>query len=233
MADFFIKIMDGTYAQGLTVGNALVIIISALVLGLIVSLTYLLTHIREGYSRSLPTTLIMLPAIIAIIVLLIGNNIARAFSLAGAFTIIRFRSAPSDPKDIAYVFFALAAGLACGIGTIGYGLIFVIVMCLVMIVLQAIGYGSQRRTVMTVKITVPEELNFKGAFDDILNKYTKHWFLKRIKTTDFGELFEITYRVDFKPDSDQKEFVDEIRTRNGNLTVALTVTEDDNILNWF
>lgn len=220
-------LFSGEYAQILTLKGTMIVVFVSLLLGLFISLTYIVTHRKEGYVRSYPITLVMLPVIIAIIILLIGNNVARAFSLAGAFTIIRFRSAPGDPKDIAYVFFALAAGLSCGIGYIGYGILFTLILCLVMVVLQTINYGQPGMTVMNLKITVPEELNFKGAFDDILNKYTRKWYLRRIRTTDFGELFEISYRVDFKKEADQKEFVDAIRCRNGNLTVALTLIEDE------
>lgn len=103
----------------------------------------------------------MLPAIIAIIILLVGSNIARAFSLAGAFSIIRFRSAPGDPKDIAYVFFALAAGLACGVEALGYAFLFTIILCLFMIILSKVNYGDRKSSPKLLKITVPEDLNYR------------------------------------------------------------------------
>ncbi len=113
--------------------------------------------------------------------LLVGNNIARAFSLAGAFSIIRFRSAPGDPKDIAYVFFTLAVGLTCGMGYIGYAIIFTIILCALMIILDLTKFGTSKSKTMQLKITVPEDLNYEDAFDEILNKYTNSWRIERYK----------------------------------------------------
>ena len=121
----------------------------------------------------------MLPAIIAVIILLVGNNVARAFSLAGAFSLIRFRSAPGDPKDIAYVFFTLGVGLACGMGYIGYAVLFAMILCAAMAILQIVHFGQPKTARMTLKITVPENLNFHGLFDDLLERYTVFWTRKR------------------------------------------------------
>jgi len=197
----------------------------ALLLGLGISLIYLRTHKDEGYSASFVVTLIMLPAIISVIIMLIGNNVARAFSLAGAFSLIRFRSAPGDPKDIAYVFFSVAVGLACGMGYLAYAAVFAIVLCLAMAILHTIHFGHPKSAHMQLKITIPEDLNFQGLFDDILEHYTNSWSLKRIKTTDFGTLFEVVYTLRMKDSADQKKFIDELRCRNGNLNITLTLKE--------
>lgn len=114
MLETIISSVDG---QSFTLVNSLIVIMTAIILGLFISLTYMKTSKKEGYSPSFSITLIMLPVIIAIIILLVGNNVARAFSLAGAFSIIRFRSAPGEPKDITFIFFTLAVGLTCGIIT--------------------------------------------------------------------------------------------------------------------
>ncbi len=167
----------------------------------------------------------MLPAIISIIILLIGDNIARAFSLAGAFSLIRFRSAPGDPKDIAYVFFTLAVGLACSMGYIRYAGLFAVILGTVMLLLQKMKYASSQNTSMLLKVTVPENLNYEGLFDDILNKYTKSWEMNRVKTSDFGSLFNLFYRIEINKEYSQKTFLDELRCRNGNLDIALTMNE--------
>lgn len=198
---------------------------AALVLGLFISLVYLKTHKIEGYSAGFVITLIMLPAIIAVIIMLIGNNVARAFSLAGAFSLVRFRSAPGDPKDIAYVFFTLAVGLACGLGFIAYAVIFAAVLCLAMVILTYTHFAQQKSTNMHLKITIPENLNFQGLFDDILNTYTDSWTLRRIKTSEFGTLFEVSYIIGLKTAANQKKFIDELRCRNGNLNISLTMKE--------
>ncbi len=209
----------------LTLTGMLAALGAALALGLLISLAYIKTHKEEGYSTGFTITLIMLPTIISIIIMLIGNNVARAFSLAGAFSLIRFRSAPGDPKDIAYVFFTLAVGLACGMGYIVYGIIFAVILCLVMIILQEINYAKPKSSNMQLKVTIPEDLNFSGLFDDILQKYTASWNLKRVKTSDFGTIFEVVYRISLKQSADQKKFIDELRCRNGNLNITLTMKE--------
>ncbi|PYG87221.1 uncharacterized protein DUF4956 [Ruminiclostridium sufflavum DSM 19573] len=211
-----------TTGDYLTLTGMLSALGASLLLGLIISLAYIHTHKKEGYSRSFVVTLIMLPAIISVIIMLIGNNVARAFSLAGAFSLIRFRSAPGDPKDIAYIFFTLAVGLGCGMGYLAYSAIFAIMLCIVMIILNEISFAAPQTSSMQLKIIIPEDLNFQGLFDDILNKYTSSWNLKKVKTGDFGSIFEVVYSLNLKGEADQKKFIDELRCRNGNLNITLT-----------
>ena len=180
------------------------------------------THKKEGYTPGFTITLIMLPVIISIIILLVGNNVARAFSLAGAFSIIRFRSAPGDPKDISYIFFTLAVGLACGMGYIGYGVIVTVILCIIMIVLDKIKFAVPKTKNMRLKILVPEDLNYEGVFDKILDSYSTNWATESVKTKDFGALFEISYKIHLKEGVSQKNLIDELRCKNGNLTIALT-----------
>lgn len=222
-------VFSSILSDSFTLGDTLSVIFSAIILGLVVSFVYMKTHKEEGYSASFVVTLIMLPAIIAMIILLVGNNVARAFSLAGAFSLIRFRSAPGTAKDIAYVFFTLAVGLACGMGYIVYAAIFAIILCILMVVLTFVKYGSPKHTPMTVKITIPENLNFQGVFDEVFENYTQSYRLIRVKTTDFGALFELVYHIQLDDDKSQKEFIDNLRCRNGNLNITLTLRENDQI----
>ena len=127
----------------LSFSSAVITIGLAIILGLIISLTYMKTN-QTTYSQSFTLTMVVLPVIVAIIILLIGSNIARAFSLAGAFSIIRFRSAPGDPKDIAYVLFTMASGLACGVGAFGYAVLFTVILCVLMFVLSRFNFGGKR-----------------------------------------------------------------------------------------
>ncbi len=215
-------IFTSTVADTLSISSTLSVILSSILLGLIISRVYIFTHKREGFSPSFSITLIMLPTIISIIILLVGNNVARAFSLAGAFSLIRFRSAPGDPKDIAYVFFTLGTGLACGMGYIGYAAVFVIIMCILMLVLTFINYGTTKNSLMQLKITIPEDVDYQGLFDEIFDEYTKNYKLQKVKTTDFGALFELLYTLTLKENADQKKFIDRLRCRNGNLNIILT-----------
>lgn len=217
----FTSVIDDT----LSIGSMLGSLGAALVLGLLISLVYIKTHKGDGYSAGFTITLIMLPAIIAVIIMLVGNNVARAFSLAGAFSLIRFRSAPGDPKDIAYIFFTLAVGLGCGMGYIAYSVIFALIMCAVMIILEYIQFAKPTTSSMQLKITIPENLNFEGLFDDLLDNSTSTWKLKHIKTSDFGTLFELVYFINLKQSTSQKKFIDDLRCRNGNLNISLTLKE--------
>ena len=212
-------------SETITIGGTVTIILSAMVLGLLISIVYIKTNKKEEYSQSFVITLIMLPAIIAMIILLVGSNIARAFSLAGAFSLIRFRSAPGDSKDIAYVFFTLAVGLACGMGYIAYAVLFALLLCLAMIVITVSKFGSSKNTPMRIKITIPEDMNYKGVFDEAFEQYTTQYKLVRIRTTDFGSLFELVYDVNLSEQTDTKEFIDRLRCKNGNLSIALLMKE--------
>lgn len=215
-------IISSTTGESFTLANALLVIGSSIILGLLISLDYMYTHKKEGYTPGFTITLIMLPVIISIIILLVGNNVARAFSLAGAFSIIRFRSAPGDPKDISYIFFTLAVGLACGMGYIGYGVIVTVILCIIMIVLDKIKFAVPKTKNMRLKILVPEDLNYEGVFDKILDSYSTNWATESVKTKDFGALFEISYKIHLKEGVSQKNLIDELRCKNGNLTIALT-----------
>ena len=218
-------LFSSTVGDAMSLLDLLSVLGASLVLGLLISLVYIRTHKAEGYSSGFTITLIMLPAIISVIILLIGNNVARAFSLAGAFSLIRFRSAPGDPKDIAYIFFTLGVGLACGMGYLAYAVVFALILCLVMAVLQYSNFTRPRSNHMQLKIMVPENLNFQGLFDDVLGSFTDSWNLKRIKTTDFGTLFELVYTISLKAEADRKKFIDELRCRNGNHNISLTLEE--------
>lgn len=203
----------------------------AILIGIAISATYIITNKSIGYSHSQALTLVMLPPIIAVIIILVvpivGNNLATAFSIAGVFTIIRFRSIPSEPKDVAYVSLALAIGLACGLGYIYVALFFAALMVVLLFLLHLFKFASIKLETMMLKITIPEDLNFEGAFDDILKKHTKSYKLLKVKTCDFGALFEISYKIELKKDADRKKFIDELRVKNGNLNILLTVKEFD------
>ena len=222
-------ILTSTTGESLTLTNTLIILVVSIILGLIISISYMKTSKEEVVTSGFAITLIMLPAIISIIILLVGNNVARAFSLAGAFSIIRFRSEPKDPKDISYIFFTLAVGLSAGMGYILYAILFTIILCLIMFVLKFINYAEPDKSCLELRITIPENLNYENVFDDVLKKYTSSWKFKKIKTKEFGSLFEITYSVVMNT-GNQKKFIDEVRCRNGNLGVILSVPQEKNNL---
>lgn len=214
-------------SDAITIPAVLLITVAALALGALLGLTYIWTQKRDGGDSSLSISLIMVPAVVAAIVLLVGNSYARAFTLAGAFSIVRYRSVPVTPKDVSYVFMSLAIGLGCGIGYIGYSAIFTVIFIAVMLILSLVGFGSMKRREMQLKVVVPENLNFEGIIDDILNDDTTYWRLAKVRTSDFGTMFELIYRLKLKKNTSTKEFLDKIRCRNGNLNVVITYAEDE------
>ena len=220
--DLISSAATGDIASSLTIVSVLEILASSVIIGLVISLVYLFTHKKEGYSQAFCVALILLAPIVGLVILLIGNNVARAFSLAGAFALIRFRSAPGDPKDIAFVFLSVVMGLACGMGYWLYAAIATVVICLVIIILHLTNYAGKKGDVYTLKITVPETLNYVGAFDETLNKYTNSFKLVRVKSVDFGALFELSFTVELKDDKQMREMLDDLRAMNGNLKIMLS-----------
>ncbi|CAH1227308.1 hypothetical protein PAECIP111891_06119 [Paenibacillus allorhizoplanae] len=219
--------IDSIFAQvtagtELTLMNALLTILIAIVLGAMISFIYMKT--QTNYTQSFTLTMIVLPVIVAIIILLIGSNIARAFSLAGAFSIIRFRSAPGDPKDISFVLFTMAAGLACGVGSFGYAILFTLVLCVLMFVLKVTNFGAKKAAQKLLKVTIPESLGYEEAFAEVFKMFDIAYELKKVRTTELGSLYELVYVVTIDHLTSQKEFLDAIRCRNGNLDITLTMS---------
>ena len=241
-SDLFARIFDNSQEQAnlnyISPGMVLLCIGCAIVLGIGIGLVYMFTHRKEGYSQSYVIAMPMLSALVATIISMmcvLANSsvgVTAAISLTGAFSLVRFRSAPGDPRDIAYVFFAMVMGTVCGIGFLAYGFLIFAILAALLIVMSVCGFAAPKTEDMTLKITIPENLNYNGLFDQILDKYTTNWRLRRVKTTDFGTLFDLVYSVRINAETDQKKFIDEIRTLNGNLNVTLVLYRyDDQIYN--
>lgn len=177
---------------------------------------------KEGYDRSFFVTLVLLPLIIAIIIMLVSNNIARAFSLAGVFTLVRFRTTISDTRDITFVFSTVAIGLAMGMGYITYAVVITLFIMAILLLISFLRLDEIKDNNAKLKIIIPESLNYIGAFDDVFNTYTAYNRLRKVKTTDFGTTFELTYIINMKKNINQKLFLDDLRVINGNLNIILT-----------
>lgn len=199
----------------------------SLVLGFILSLVYVNTNRRRGYISSFPAAIVILAPLMAAVTLIINSNVATAVSLGGALTLLRIRSYPKDTKDIVSLLFSIVIGLGCGMGYIGISLVITLVVCAMMLILNVTKFGVPKPTNMLLKITVPEDLNFEGVFDEVLEKYTSEYDLKEIRSTDFGSMYQLRYVINLPEEVDRRVFIDEIRTRNGNLDVVLTLREFD------
>jgi hypothetical protein len=206
----------------LTLTNAFYVLMVSTLLGAVLSSVYAYTHRKTVYDRSFNTTLLLLPLVISIIIMLVANNIARAFSLAGVFTLVRFRTAIADSRDITYILSAVGVGLAASIGLFGYALLITIFISAVLIVLNYFRLDRHHASHAKLRIIIPENLNYANVFDDVFKKYVISNQLQKVKTTDFGTMFELTYVIKMKDAIDQKAFLDELRVRNGNLSITLT-----------
>ena len=214
------------------VGQVLACILSGLVIGILIGLVYMFTHRKTGYTQSYVLAMPMLSGLVATILVMMcvlasGVGVTAAISLTGAFSLVRFRSAPGDPRDIAYVFFSMVMGTVCGVGFIGYAFLIFAIMAAVLIIFNLINFAAPKTQDMTLKVTIPENLNYNGLFDNVFEKYTTSYLLRRVKTTDFGTLFDLVYSVRVRTDADQKKFIDDIRALNGNLNVTLVLYKYD------
>ena len=171
-------------------------------------------------SQSFVLTLALLPALVQIVIMMVNGNIGAGVAVAGAFGLIRFRSAPGSAKEIGLVFLTTAIGLATGMGYIWVAAAFFVIITLFYILLTAVGFGAGAEDERDLKITIPESLDYDGLFDDLFQKYTRRAELARVKTTNMGTLYELTYRIELRDAHTTKAFLDELRTRNGNLNIV-------------
>lgn len=186
--------------------------------GIIISIGYIFAQKNKSYSKSFLITILLLPCVVAVVIPLIATDLKKALSLAGIFALVRFRSIPGDSKDIFYIFFTLTVGVAIALNYYAVGFILLILITIVYILLERYFNLSQKQI---LKITIPEDMNFNGIFDDTFNKYLSKYELLSVKTSNMGSLFIIDYQVELKDASDTKKMIDELRTKNGNLNIVL------------
>lgn len=190
---------------------------TALVLGLIVALTYM---VRSTYSKSFVITLALLPAMVETVILLVNGNLGVGVAVMGAFSLVRFRSVPGSAKEIATIFWSMVAGLACGTGYVVYAAVFTVVIAVMMLLYTLLNFGEGCEANRTLRITIPEDLDYADVFNDLFAAYAKNVVLERVQTTNLGSLYELKYSLVLKDVKREKEMLDKIRQRNGNLTIV-------------
>ena len=217
----FESIFTSTADNSINISQAAISLGASIVIGVIIAIVYMYISKKEGYQKNFIIGLLMLPAVVSVVILLVGSNVARAFSMAGAFALVRFRSAPGNAKDIAVVFFAMASGLACGLGYITFAVIFTVVIILVLVALSITDFADKNAGKKQLRITIPENLNYTHAFDGIFDNFLSSKELTKVKTTNMGTMFELTYIIEMNKDINEKEFIDSLRVVNGNLNITL------------
>ncbi len=191
--------------------------IFSLALGLVIALVF---SRGEKSSRSFKMTLALLPAIVQMVIMLVNGDVGTGVAVMGAFGLVRFRSAPGSAKEICAIFLAMAAGLACGTQHLAVAAVFTLLICGMSLAYEALEKSSGSDGEKTLKITVPESLDYNSAFDEVLYKYTTDWKLDEVKTTNMGSLFKLTYSITMKNNAQEKKMLDELRERNGNLEIS-------------
>ena len=200
----------------LTIQEALLCTAVSLVLGLMIAALY-------GYqgvcSKNFMMTIVLLPVLVQMVIMLVNGNLGTSVAVLGAFSLVRFRSVPGSSKEIAAIFFAMAVGLATGMGFLGFAAAMTVVVGAVFFLLEKTRFGEWKQEQKDLRITIAEHLDYTGIFEDIFEKYTSKCSLQRVKTTNLGSMYELDYHITLKDVSKEKEMIDEIRCRNGNLTI--------------
>ena len=191
--------------------------LASIVLGVFCAIIYMY---RNRYNKSFVVTLALMPLIVQLVIMLVNGNLGAGVAVMGAFSLVRFRSIPGTAKDIGSIFCAKAVGLATGMGYLAAALVFLVCFSIVNVILNMSKFGERNQGEKQLKITIPENLDYMGIFDDLFEKYTKGYQLTQVRTTNMGSLFELTYTINLKSEQEEKQFIDDIRCRNGNLKIV-------------
>ena len=221
---FFRGLFDTDMTSVISVSDFLLCIGCSLIIGLILAMGYMY---RSRYTKSFIVTLALLPAEVCVINMMVNGNVGAGEAVAGAFGLVRFRSVPGTAREITLLFLAMGAGLMVGMGYLGYALLFTVIMCLLSVLFSQLDFGVKKNMAAykTLNITIPEDLDYSEVFDGILKEYTTSFELIRVKTTNMGSLFRLTYDLPLRPGANEKEMIDKLRCRNGNLEITVSKQE--------
>ncbi len=201
----------------LTLLNVVTCVVAAIILGFITACVYMRT---SRYSKNFVVTLTILPLLVFVVMVMVNGNLGTSVAVLGAFGLVRFRSLPGTSKEIVSIFLAMALGLSIGMGQIIFACFVTVISNLLIYILYCMKFGEQKVQVKTLKILIPEDLDYEGIFSEILNTYTTKFALVGMKTVNMGSLYELSYEVELE-DKNNKKLIDELRVRNGNLKISL------------
>lgn len=223
----FEGIFDTDMTDVIAVSDFLLCVGCALVIGLIQAAIYMY---RTRYTKSFVATLALLPAVICVVIMMVNGNVGAGVAVAGAFSLVRFRSVPGSAKEIGAIFLAMGTGLIAGMGYLGYAFLFALVLGAMSLLYSHLDFGAGKRAPLykTLHITIPEELDYTNVFDELFNEYTTECELIQVKTTNMGSLFRLTYNLTLQSVDKEKELIDKLRCRNGNLEI--TVSRQENVI---
>ena len=221
---FFRGVFDTDMSQVISLWEFLLCIGCALLIGLILAGMY---TFQSRYTKSFVAALAVLPAVVCAVIMMVNGNIGAGVAVAGAFSLVRFRSVPGTAREICSLFLAMGTGLICGMGYLGFALVFALILSGAAMLYSRMDFGSSSRAARykTLHITIPEDLDYTGVFDELLNRYASTWELVQVKTTNLGSLFQLTYHLTLRSPDSEKELIDQLRCRNGNLEIGVCKQE--------
>lgn len=225
MLDTMFKgIFDSELISVISVTDFLLCMGCSLAVGLILAFSYIY---KSRYTKSFVVTLALLPAVVCVVIMMVNGNVGTGVAVAGAFSLVRFRSVPGTAKEITMLFLAMGSGLIAGMGYLGFALLFAMIMGAFSILYNCLDFGAKKNAAIykTLNITIPEDLDYTGVFEEILSEYAGKIELVRVKTTNMGSMFRLTYNLTLKDASKEKEMIDKLRCRNGNLEISVSKQE--------
>ncbi len=222
--NLFKGLFDADRTAVISVTDFLLCLGVSLVIGLLMAFSYMY---RTRYTKSFVVTLALLPAVVCVVIMMVNGNVGTGVAVAGAFSLVRFRSVPGTAKEICALFLAMGAGLIAGMGYLGFAFLFAAVMSLMFALYNRLDFGAKKNAAVfkTLTVTIPEDLDYSGIFEDVFEEFTATHDLVRVKSTNMGSMFKLTYNVMLRDASREKEFIDELRCRNGNLEIAVSKQE--------
>lgn len=222
--NLFKGLFDSDLVTVISVTDFLLCLGFSLILGLLMAFAYMY---RTRYTKSFVITLALLPAVVCVVIMLVNGNVGTGVAVAGAFSLVRFRSVPGTAKEICTLFLAMGAGLITGMGYLGFAVLFTLVMCIAFVLYNRLDFGTKKNSEVFKILTVciPEDLDYTGIFDDIFAEFTVTHDLVRVKSTNMGSMFKLKYHVMLRDPDREKEMIDRIRIRNGNLEISVSKQE--------
>lgn len=222
--NLFRGLFDTQLTSVIPLSEFLLCVVSALAIGLVLTGFYMY---RTRYTKSFVATLVMLPAVVCVVIMMVNGNVGTGVAVAGAFSLVRFRSVPGSAREIGAIFLAMGTGLIVGMGYLGYAFLCAFMFGLVSAACSRLDFGSRRRAAIykTLRITIPEDLDYTDVFDPVLKKYASECELVQVKTTNMGSLFRLTYNLTLRCEGKEKELIDKLRCRNGNLEITVSRQE--------
>ncbi len=220
----FQGLFETNAGASMPVGEFFICLLVSLLLGAALAWVY---AYKNKYTQSFIITLALLPAAVCVVIMMVNGNLGAGVAVAGVFGLVRFRSVPGTAREIGAIFLAMGAGLTAGMGYIGYAVAFTVILGAVSLLYSRLGYWMSKRKEeeKVLHITIPEDLDYTGIFNKILEKYTRSYELVSVKTTNMGSLFKLTYHIVLRDASWEKDFIDKLRCRNGNLEIGIARME--------